>query len=201
MKKFSFHIVITVICLIVIYFFIKEKRELSYYKTKIVENNKIVNDLSLLNETLIKNQDIQNKFNVSKLHNSIIVNTSGRQEKLADVIGKNNFLVFYINKNACDICIKQEIGIFKRAFMNTEKTNVIFLTNYENIRQIINFQNLNNINYPTYIIEDSVIRVNAVTPVVFTLNNLLEIKSAYITSKNLPKLSEGYYNNVKEIIQ
>ena len=64
MKKFSLLVIIATCLLSIIYILIKEKRELSYYKTKITESNKMVNDLSLLNETLIKNQDAKNKFNI-----------------------------------------------------------------------------------------------------------------------------------------
>ena len=120
---------------------------------------------------------------------------------LRQVIGIGPKLVFRYTENMCQLCVDQEIDFLKELSLEIGPENIVVLASYRNLKFLKNAKA-----FSDYHIKPFNIKPNAMAnmlekvdnPYLFVTDESLEMKMIYVPEKNIPSMSQKYYEIIKK---
>ena len=143
---------------------------------------------------------MQAKYNnISVDSSATIMDTLGHTQRLKQVIGNNESLVFFFTKNHCFSCVDGAIPYLENLAKNIGYDKIFLLADLDEKRDILTFKNKYNSKLRIYSISDSVIHSEAKElnyPFLFLFNKSFTGHSLFFVEKDLPQVTEDFMHEM-----
>lgn len=166
------------------------------------------NKLHLEYNNLKNNYFLQLNDNLSFINpNKKIIDIFGDTLSLKDIMFHKPKLVFSFSTFACSSCVESAIERLENIETGVGCENIILLTNYESVRDLVVFYKRTKLNYPIYRINDEFFNLGVDKihlPYFFVLKDDFRIQDIYIvdqinlnvTKKYLEIISKKHFSQV-----
>lgn len=154
-------------------------------------------------ETILNNQSLlkpleaasESKRLSSKMR---LTDETGQEHLLTDLI-QSPILVFRFSSSHCSACIEQSLAIVKSVLKEQDKTKIILLCSYDNLKKVKVLKQSNFIDYPVYNINETLKFPIEETsnPYFFIIDSDLTCKSFCAVVKEYPKFTTNYLKIIK----
>lgn len=172
------------------------------YRTKVLSQNKV--------ELLKKRSDIQKSLsfmrdyylelsienNGKPLDKFIEINDGKKNISTFEGIVNSKKLVFRYTELHCDVCVDKQIEAIKKISKKIGKKNIIILTEYENLKNLIIFKRLNSLSIPIFNLQNKFnLPIEELdSPYYFVVDKDFVIKDLFIPIKEIENYTNKYLN-------
>lgn len=127
----------------------------------------------------------------------LLTDTSGIQSQFSHLLNEKPKVVFSYSVRHCDVCYKETIGQLKNAAELIGYENIILIGSYEKKREAFVFLRDQNIQFPFYFNNFyDLFDMQVNYPVLFVLDNNLDVKYPFVPHKEFPTLEKKYFREV-----
>jgi hypothetical protein len=133
--------------------------------------------------------------NYSLNPNLLLKSESGDMIKLGNLINKENMLVVYHSQLNCDACVEFQINMVKEYLDKIGKYNILFITAYSNLRNLLLFNKIYSMGCPIYAIEDNTLQIpieEENEPFFFEIDKNMRTNQVFIPRREIPDLTKKY---------
>jgi len=159
----------------------------------LITQQKIV-DLCDETVTILSNNQIEHYYSdYIKLGKNIILTTENNKKiRLASIINKPTLVLRY-SEFVCQSCVDNQIELLKKFGEETGEQNVLIISTYDEIRNLIIFKRANQLNMDIYNIEKLKIPLDSENiPYYFVIDESFTIKHVFIPNNGIVSLTEKY---------
>lgn len=189
-------LIIALICLIISIYFTSNSIILQNseekYQNSLINYQLEIEDLT--NRTMWQIQSsglkISNSLNLVSGMDSVEVN-------IADLDKRFPLLVLRYTELGCQMCVEEHLVFFKAFIDRLKEDDFLILSTYNNLRDLILFRRLNQIDYDIYNIESLKLPIeDANTPYLFVLQKDFTVSHLFMLDTDNLKQIEEYYNYI-----
>jgi hypothetical protein len=147
---------------------------------------------------------IESSYRFSNLpYGYITEDIEGNKKSVTDLTGNGKKLVLSYSELNCDVCVDSALTYFTRFAQKVGEQNVVLLVKYESAEYLSQLMRLNNLKL-THIYHVTGKERSAIAmderdaPFLFVLDSSRVMTDVFFPLKEMPNLSEMYYNTVYE---
>jgi hypothetical protein len=143
----------------------------------------------------------EKRSDASVLKNIKIESSDNRLVWLKDVIGNSPRIVMVYSELNCGVCVDNEVENLKKIAVDVGSENIIFLSSYNNPRDMWTFKRLNKLDMDIYNLHYQKLGIpieDDNTPFIFLIDSTLTSTMVFMPIKEVPTYSEQYYTLMKQ---
>lgn len=151
----------------------------------------------MTNALLCKSIEQIYAYNGRMVNNEPLINSEGDTTLLYTLLNKSPMLILRFSEISCNVCIDSQIDLVKKFVSMTDQSKFALIVTYENAEHMNRFKRLNDIDYEIFNFSGSLTgSQESEFPFYFILDQGYFIKDTFIPIKELPGLTENYFNQM-----
>jgi len=167
-----------------------------------ISNKNTTNKLKVSDQNTITRSGLEKRTELQSLPLDIpLINVAAEDTTtIESLVGGTPKLVFRYSELNCMQCVDQEVANIKSLAQEIGKEHIIIAATYDSIRDLFLFKRINNLEFPVYKLPDEGFRLpldQANVPFLFMIDEEFQSKLVFVPEKNLPSMSEQYYDIIK----